>query len=99
MTIRVDRVAEEDVDVFYVSGRIEAEDLDVLRSALVPAGGPLVLDLKGVDLIDRAALEFLAGVEGAGGALRSCPPFIREWIDRERAEARPTESEHGHDIE
>ena len=88
MACRIDRVVEEDLSVLYVSGRIEAADLDVLRAALGPDSGAIAIDLKDVDLIDGDAVRFLAIIEADGAALRNCPAFIREWVSRERAQMR-----------
>ena len=46
----------------------------------------LAIDLKNVDLVDREAVKFLAQRELNGTILRNCPPYIREWITRERIE-------------
>ena len=91
MTCRIDRVLEDDLEVFYVSGRIEREDLVVLRAALGPDTGALAIDLRDIGLIDGEAVKFLAIIETNGGTLRNCPAFIREWIDREKEKS--TESE------
>ncbi len=90
---RIDRVLEGDLKVFYVSGRVEREDLDVLRAALGPDTGALAIDLRDVGLIDGEAVKFLAIIEANGGTLRNCPAFIREWIERERSQEKSTESE------
>jgi len=93
MTCRIDRVLEDDLEVFYVSGRIEGEDLDVLRAAIGPETGALAIDLRDIGLIDGETVKFLAIIETNGGTLRNCPAFIREWIDRERSQEKSTESE------
>jgi hypothetical protein len=93
MTCRIDRVLENDLEVFYVSGRIEREDLEVLRAALGPEARTLAIDLRDVGLIDGEAVKFLAIIEANGGTLRNCPAFIREWIDRERSQEKSIESE------
>jgi hypothetical protein len=93
MACRIDRVLEEYLEVFYVSGRIEGEDLDVLRAALGPDTGAVAIDLRDVGRIDGEAVKFLAIIEGNGGTLRNCPAFIREWIERERSQGKSTESE------
>ena len=93
MTCRIDRVLENDLEVFYVSGRIEREDLEVLRAALRPEARALAIDLRDVGLIDGEAVKFLAIIEANGGTLRNCPAFIREWIDRERSQEKSIESE------
>jgi hypothetical protein len=93
MTCRVDRLIEPDVTVLRISGRIAAQELEVLRAAVGEESGDVVIDLKDVGLIDGDAVGFLAIVEANGGALRNCPAFIREWVNRERAQTRPDESE------
>ena len=93
MTCRIDRVLENDLEVFYVSGRIEREDLEVLRAALRPEARALAIDLRDVGLIDGEAVKFLAIIEANGGMLRNCPAFIREWIEREKSQEKSTESE------
>jgi predicted metal-binding protein len=72
--------------VFTLSGRIEGEDIDELRKLLEleGAGSQIALDLKDVTLVDRDAIKFLADCEAGCIKLESCPPYIREWIDRER---------------
>ena len=39
------------------------------------------LDLQEVRLVDREAVRFLAACEARGIKLRSCPAYIREWIE------------------
>jgi hypothetical protein len=94
MACRVDRfLTEEGVAVLRVSGRITAEDVDVLRAALGQETGAVDIDLRDVSLIDREAVTVLAFSESNGIGLRNCPAYIREWIDRERAHTKSTESE------
>ena len=45
----------------------------------------VILDLKDVTLVDRAAVQFLADVETAGVRIVNCPGFVRSWIAAERA--------------
>jgi len=40
-------------------------------------------DLKHLTLVDREAVTFLAKCE-ARVQIKNCPPYIREWIRRER---------------
>jgi hypothetical protein len=47
---------------------------------------PVVLDLTGVKLVDREAIIFLANLETGNATITNCPPYIREWILRERAQ-------------
>jgi anti-anti-sigma regulatory factor len=93
MTCRVDRLIEADLTVLRISGRIAAQELEVLRAAVEEESGHVVIDLKDVGLIDGDAVRFLAIIEAKGGALGNCPPFIREWVNRERAQTRPDQSD------
>jgi len=85
MACRIDRLlAERDLVVLRISGRIARDDVDVLRSALDQERGPIAMDLAEVGLVDRSAVNLLVLSETRGVELRNCPPYIREWIARER---------------
>jgi hypothetical protein len=81
--------------VLFVSGRITGEHVDLLRGVLEQESGGLVIDLKNVLLVDRKAVKLLAVSETNGTELRNCPPYIREWVTRERAETPEWSSEQG----
>jgi hypothetical protein len=85
MACRIDRLlAERDLVVLRISGRIARDDVDVLRSALDQERGAIAIDLAEVGLVDRSAVNLLVLSETRGVELRNCPPYIREWIARER---------------
>ena len=87
MACRIDRLqAERDVVVLRISGRITQDDIDVLRAAIDQEPGAIAIDLDEVSLVDRGAVSLLALSEARGIELRHCPPYIREWIAREKAE-------------
>ena len=83
MSCRIDRLATEQGLVLYISGRLAAEDLDVVRYAL-DAGRAVAIELAEVELVSREAVKLLVQVEDEGIELRSCPAYIREWITNER---------------
>jgi ABC-type transporter Mla MlaB component len=86
MACRIDRLTEErDFVVLRISGRITQDDIPVLRSAIDQERDALAVDLAEVGLVDRDTVNLLAISEGRGIELRNCPPYIREWVDRERA--------------
>ncbi len=72
--------------IFEISGRLEVSGLSELRKVLTSEAGPsaLALDLKGVRLVDEDSIHLLADCEQSGARLLNCPPFIREWITREK---------------
>ena len=83
MTCRIDRRSTEQGVVLQISGRIAAEDLEVVRTAL-DGRRVVAIDLAEVGLIDREAVTLLGQTEAEGIELRSCPAYIREWITKER---------------
>lgn len=83
MTCRIDRRSTEQGVVLQMSGRIAAEDLEVVRTAL-DGRRVVAIDLAEVELVDREAVTLLAQTEAEGIELRSCPAYIREWITKER---------------
>ena len=88
MCCRIDRIStQENVVVLAITGRIREEHVETLRGLLEQEAVPPVLDLQNVMLIDREAVKFLALIEARGCALRNCPPYVREWVTRERTES------------
>ncbi len=75
-----------DSQLLRVSGRIDAESIAELRMQMEIHPSLIALELAEVTLVDADAVGFLAMAEATGTELRNCPPFIREWIRRERAE-------------
>jgi hypothetical protein len=96
MSCRIDRVVNaENLVVLFISGRITGEDVGMLRGVLEQESGGFAIDLKNVLLVDREAVKLLALGEAKGMELRNCPPYVREWVTRERAEAHEHPSEQG----
>jgi hypothetical protein len=54
-------------------------------------GRRIVLDLKDLNLVAREAVIFLAKCE-PDVQIKNCPPYIREWIRRERLERESDET-------
>jgi len=73
--------------IFILNGRIEVEDAAELQRLfdLETFDRGLVLDLKDVTLVDPDAVKVLARWEVDGIKLERCPPYIREWIEGEKA--------------
>ena len=72
--------------VFKLSGRLDSQTANELRLALQSekAGSRVALDLQDVTLVNRDAMTFLERCEANNIKLRNCPPYVREWIRRER---------------
>ena len=95
MTLRIQRSDEHEWVVLTLSGRIQADQVPELKALLSSAPDPkLVLDLRDVKLVDRAAVRFLAEIEAEGAKLRNCSAFVRAWISQEQRATRNGEAEH-----
>jgi hypothetical protein len=96
MSCRIDRVvSSENLVVLFISGRITGEQVDMLRGVLERESGGFAIDLENVFLVDSEAVKLLAFSEAHGTDLRNCPPYIREWVTRERAQTHGSPSEQG----
>jgi hypothetical protein len=84
--IRIETSDDTDVVTFALSGRLQAEDLPELKRVMEISRKPVALDLTGLKLVDRDAITFLANFETDNATITHCPPYIREWIVRERSE-------------
>ena len=85
--IRIETSVRGNLVTFAVIGRIQSEDLPELKRLVESKGNKrIVLDLQEVNLVDREAIAFLASFERDNLTISNCPPYIREWIFRERAE-------------
>ena len=84
--IRIEPSEDLDVVTLALSGRIQAEDLPELKRVMDRYSQPVVLNLTGVRLIDRATVGFLAEFETNNGRITGCASYIREWIRRELTE-------------
>ena len=81
--LKIQRLENDEVVIFALSGRIEHEHVLKLQTLLDAESRQqaLALDLEEVRLVDRDAVRFLAGCEASGVKLKGGPPDIREWIE------------------
>ena len=86
MTFRIETTARGGLTVFVLSGRIETPAIAELRRLfeLQKDYRNIVIDLKDVSLVGRDVLGFLVRCEADGVKLENCPPYIREWMEREK---------------
>jgi anti-anti-sigma regulatory factor len=83
--LRIQRAANGEV-VFTLFGRMDADNVGELEALFgsEAKGRGITLDLKDLTLVDRDAVRFLESCEADSMKLKNCPPYIREWIERER---------------
>jgi hypothetical protein len=82
--IRIETSVRRDWVIFAVIGRIERNDLAELKRLIDSHKTSVILDLKGVTLVDRDVVTFLANFETDNGRITNCPTYVREWIRTER---------------
>jgi hypothetical protein len=83
--LRIQREANGEV-LLRISGRLDGENLTELKK-LIDSEGPgrrISLDLRELMLVDHKAVGFLRECDSDGIELKNCPPYICEWIARQR---------------
>jgi anti-anti-sigma regulatory factor len=72
--------------VLIISGQLHGDNLTELKELIDAADTdrPIVLDLRELTLVDQDAVRFLRQCESNGVELKNCPPYICEWIARQR---------------
>jgi anti-anti-sigma regulatory factor len=83
--LRIQKEANGQV-VLRISGRLDGEDLSELKELIESevANRHIVLDLRELTLVDQDAVRFLRQCESNGIELKNCPPYVCEWIARQR---------------
>jgi len=83
--LRIQREANGEV-VLRISGRLAGENLGELKKLIDSEGGGrrIILDLRELTLVDHEAVGFLRECDSDGITLRNCPPYVCEWIARQR---------------
>jgi hypothetical protein len=68
------------------NGEVVTENLGELEKLISAEadGHRIILDLKGLALVDQDAVSFLRRCEADNITLKDCPAYIREWITGER---------------
>ena len=72
--------------VFTLSGQMDEEAMVGLQSLVRSEanGRRIALDLRDLTLVNEDGVIFLANCESNGISLENCPPYVREWITRQR---------------
>ena len=84
--LKVESQSDGQTTIIWLIGRIRAEDLEELKAQMGDCSERIIFDLSEVTIVDADVIRFLSASEREGTRLVSCPPYVREWILRERAE-------------
>ena len=85
MVLRIEKVSDGPLMILHLCGRLRSEHVDQLKNQIEGSAQRVILDLNEVNLVDREVVRFLGLCEAKGVELNQCSPYIRDWIDRERA--------------
>jgi anti-anti-sigma regulatory factor len=84
--LKIERQSDGKNTLIQLIGRIRAEHLEEIKRQIGTLPEPTILDLSEVTIVDADVIRFLSAIERERIQLAGCPPYIREWIMRERAE-------------
>ena len=82
--VRMEKDTDGQPTILALIGRVQLEHLAELRPQMESNGPRIILNLEEVTLVDVDVVHFLSAYEQAGVALFHCPPYVRDWIIRER---------------
>ena len=84
--MKIERQSVGKTMIISLIGRIRAEDLGELKKQIDDSAEAKVLDLSEITIVDADVIRFLSVIEREITRFVGCPPYVREWILRERAE-------------
>jgi len=90
MTLKIEATSRAGTTTLRLIGRVEAEHLAEVQALVRAYPSPLVFDLSDVTLVDIAFVRFLIACESDGIEILHSPPYVSEWMDRERPTPTPT---------
>ena len=84
--LRIEKESNGTLQPLRPSGRIQSANIGSIRAQIDDDGVRIFMDLDEVTLVDVEVVRILSECEDRGIVLVPCPPYVREWILRERAE-------------
>jgi hypothetical protein len=90
--LRIEKDSDGCITKLTLIGRIQSNQISVVQSAMNDVCARTILDLGQVTLVDLGVIRFLISWEDRGVELVQCPPYVREWILRERAEGAQSDN-------
>ena len=85
--LRIEKDSHGCLTTLRLSGQIQSDHIASIRLAMNGSCARKILDLSEVTLVGLKVVRFLIACEDDGIELLQCPPYVREWMARERAES------------
>jgi hypothetical protein len=82
--LKLERSSDGHRTAIRIVGRVRSEHLGEIAKEMRTCGDDVFLHLEDVTIVDVDVVRFLGQREKEGTELLHCPPYIREWISRER---------------
>ncbi len=84
MTLRIEPTSDEHGTTIRLIGRMQAQHVEELKAQIGDSGAGVILDLEELSLVDIDAVRFLGACQTGGISIVHCPPYIDDWIAKER---------------
>ena len=84
MTLRIESVSDEHGTTIRLIGRMQAQHVEELKAQIGASGARVVLDLEELSLVDIDAVRFLGTCRAGRISIVHCPPYIYDWMAKER---------------
>jgi hypothetical protein len=93
--LRIEKESDGHTTTLRLIGRIQSADIGSIRAQIDDDSVHVLFDLGEVTLVNVEVIRFLSDCEDEGVVLIHCPPYVREWILRERDEASRSRATDG----
>jgi hypothetical protein len=84
--LRIEKESDGHTTMLRLVGRIQSVNIGNIQAQMDDENVRILMDLGEVTLVNVEVVRFLSDCEDEGIELLHCPPYIREWILRERSE-------------
>jgi anti-anti-sigma regulatory factor len=84
VTLRIERHSEGGRTTIRLIGRMQAGHVSEVQNQIDENGENLTLDLEEVTLVDVQVVRFFGSCMARGINVVNGPPYITDWIARER---------------
>jgi anti-anti-sigma regulatory factor len=83
-TLKIEKDSQDGNTTIRLIGHFQSDHVVELKKQLQQNGPRFILDLKEVTVVDVDVVRFLGECKADGVKIVHCPPYIRNWMARER---------------
>jgi len=83
-TLKIEKDSQDGNTTIRLIGHFQSDHVVELKEQLQQNGPLFILDLKEVTVVDVDVVRFLGECKADGVKIVHCPPYIRNWMARER---------------